>query len=779
MQQKSETISVGLSKALVKKRVSFTIFSLVFILLLLAGSQRLIFNADLDIFFDEDDPAVVLFDKIKEQYSSHENLIFLLQTKNNHLFNNRDLNSVASLHHKAEQIPHNVKVSSIKNYEYIDTDGNDIVISPLFNNDVQYGENDLREIKQKLTDDNLVVNFLINKQATVTTVIVEFGIKFDPSDPNQLKEVVSSALKIKQEIEVNNPQIRVYLNGSTIFLNQGQEAMGETFGTMLPLLFIIMFLLLFFLFRAAGLVSAILVIDIAAALGCIGAGAWFGVELNMLSTTAVLLTLVIASVDTLHISTTYLKGLKSGLNKDESMSKSLQINFKAILLTSLTTIGGFFGFNYVGVVGIADLGNFTMLGVAVAFVLSFTLFPTLAIKWSNPDPKRGLEQAKIAEMITDFSLSYRRPLFTFFALLVILVAPFAVQNRFNDDLLELFSSDTELAQAWAVSVEEMGLYKNIEYVIDSGVENGIYDPKFLSQVDQFIAWYSDQPNVTTIISFTSILKRINTVMHNNDIKWDKLPDNAELASQYSLLYGFSADTEDLINEDNSALHLSVILDRMDDSEFLELEHQAEQWFSSRYPDTYFQGTSFELMYAKAGETTVEGIKKGFVITLLFVTLVMILGLRSIKYGLISLIPNLVPGLIIYGVWGILVGEFGQHVALAYAISLGIVIDDTAHILVKYIEGRKMGQPPEQAVKGSLENSAVAIIMTTLIFGGGILVLNLSSVMPMRDEGNVLAGIIFLALAFDLFVLPPLLIFFDNFFRGKKSDKKKGLEDLAA
>lgn len=778
--EQDKDISRLISETLVKRRGSFVIFSVVFMLLILAGTPQLVFNGGLDIFFSEDDPSVVLFDEIKEQYSGHENVVFLFRTEKEHLFNKEDINSLSSLHSKADLSPYNTKVSSIINYEYIASNENEIVITPLFNNPVQVNDIDLKGIKEKINNDSLAANFLINKKGSVAIIVVELADNFDPTDPKQLKEVVMGAQKIKQEVEANNQEISVYLNGSVIVLNQSQQAIGETFGAFLPLTIIIMFLLLFFLFRSVGLVFAILTINITAALGCVGAGAWFGVELNMLSTTAVILTLIIANVDTLHISTTYLKELKNGLDKEDAMSISLQRNFTAILLTSLTTIGGFLGFNFVGVAGISDLGNFTMLGVTVAFVLSFTLFPTLALKWSNPDPARGLDQEKISKAITDFSLVYRRPLFVFFILLVIGFAPFAAQNRFNDDLLNYFDDDTELGQAWATSVEEMGAHKTIEYVIDSGSENGVYNPDYMNQVDQFVTWYSAQPNVTKIISFTDILKRINQVMHNDDPQWNRVPDSIDLASQYTLLYGFSAETEDLIKDDNSALHLTVILDHMDDREFLALESKAQQWFTSRYPETGFQGTSFDSMLTKAGETTVIGMKKGFLITLLFVTLVMILGLRSVKYGLISLIPNLIPGLVVYGIWGVFVGEMGQHVALAYALSLGLVIDDTAHILVKYMHSRKGGCSPERAANYALENSAVAVIMSTLIFGGGVLVFNIAELLPLRDEGNVLASIFFFALAFDLFVLPSLLIFIDNLFIGKNAQSEQnGADDLAA
>lgn len=150
---------------------------------------------------------------------------------------------------------------------------------------------------------------------------------------------------------------------------------------------------------------------------------------------------------------------------------------------------------------------------------------------------------------------------------------------------------------------------------------------------------------------------------------------------------------------------------------------------------------------------------------------MILASGSLKYRLISIIPNLLPPLMIFGAWGLWKGSIGQNVALAYAISLGLIIDDTAHILVKYLDAKKKGLTSEIAVKYVLENSAVALIMSTLIFGCAMLASNLSGFLPTRDQNNVVAAIFFLALAFDLFILPSLLIFFDDLFGGssKKSD----------
>ena len=758
-----------MANKLVQKRKYFVLFSLFLLGALAAGLPKLIFEGSLDAALNDDDPMVQLYHEIRDQYSSDQNIVFLIKTKKKDLFNPQDIKSLIALHEAAEKFPYGAKTVSIINYEYIDTNAEGLIISPLFDSEAITSSDDLKVIKQKLVNDELIKNTLINSSGNVALVAIDLSLQFDPADPQQLNELDIATINIREEIEKNNPNISIYLNGTAEFLILTQKNVQTIMTTFFPITALIMFLLLFFLFRSAGLVAAILAVSFTAVIACIGAGAWIGIELNVISIITVMFTLMIAHVDTLHLSASYLKALKEGLSKDHAMSLAIQRNFKAVLITSLTTAGGFIGFNFIGIQGFADFGNFTILGVMMAFVLSFTLFPAMAIKWSNPDPERAINQEAVSAFIYKFSERNRKPIIIVFSILVIVFAPYAFKTPFNDDYSKYWSASTEIGKSTPIISKELRQDRNIEYVIDSDIENGIYDPIFLNQVDTLVTWYKEQENVSTVVAYTNILKRINQLMHSNDPQWHIVPESKELASQYALLYSFSADSQDLVNDDNSALHLTVMLDQMDDVSFIALEKKANEWFRSRYPETKIQNSGFHSLFANVGKQTVIGMQKGFVITLVFITIVMIISLGSIKYGLISLIPNLVPPLVIFGAWGLLNGQLGQHVAAAFAISLGVIIDDTTHILVKYIEGRKTGLDPRSAVNEALNNSALALIMTTLIFGLGFLVNNLGEFLPSRDQGNVLCAIFFFALIFDLFVLPALLILFDDFFTADKSE----------
>jgi predicted RND superfamily exporter protein len=223
----------------------------------------------------------------------------------------------------------------------------------------------------------------------------------------------------------------------------------------------------------------------------------------------------------------------------------------------------------------------------------------------------------------------------------------------------------------------------------------------------------------------------------------------------------SADIEQLITDDKSTLRMIVTIDHVDEKGLLELEEEAQQWLQEYHPDIASNGISIDIMFARAGKQILEAMKKGSVFTIAFITLVLILGLRSVKYGFLSLAPNLVPPVVVYGLWGIFVRDMSQAVTVTYSVSLGLIIDDSVHILAKYVQERRKGEMPEPAIQNALENTAMALIATTLMIGAGLIIISFATFRPNAELGRVMAPIIFLALLFDLFVLPGILLFLDE------------------
>ena len=166
------------------------------------------------------------------------------------------------------------------------------------------------------------------------------------------------------------------------------------------------------------------------------------------------------------------------------------------------------------------------------------------------------------------------------------------------------------------------------------------------------------------------------------------------------------------------------------------------------------------MFSHLGFQVISSMIKGSLTALALITVVLVIGLRSFRYGLLSLIPNIFPAAVIYGLWGLLVGEINQAAAVTFSVSLGIVVDDTVHILSKYMSARKKGEDVEQAIEYAFTTAGTAMIITSITLTSGLLVLSQSVFGINAIIGSMVAPIVLFALLIDFMFLPSILYYID-------------------
>jgi len=153
---------------------------------------------------------------------------------------------------------------------------------------------------------------------------------------------------------------------------------------------------------------------------------------------------------------------------------------------------------------------------------------------------------------------------------------------------------------------------------------------------------------------------------------------------------------------------------------------------------------------------------GSLLALLSISFILIVALKSVRAGLISLVPNLVPAAVALGIWGYLVGEVGLSVAVVVAVTLGIVVDDTVHFLTKYLHARRtLGMSVEAAIRETMQTVGVALWITSMALVAGFGVLYLSGFKVNAEMGVLTALTILIALVADYFLLPAVLMRFDK------------------
>jgi predicted RND superfamily exporter protein len=337
----------------------------------------------------------------------------------------------------------------------------------------------------------------------------------------------------------------------------------------------------------------------------------------------------------------------------------------------------------------------------------------------------------------------------------------------NDNFFKYFDESFDFRRATDFALENLTGFDMIEYSLESGEPGGINNPEYLAKLEEFADWYREQPRVVNVNTITDTMKRLNKNMHGDDESYYRIPVERDLAAQYLLLYEmslpFGLDLNNQINVDKSSTRMTVTLKDPSAKELREVDSKAEAWLKANAPQSMAtSGTGVSIVWAHIAERNIKSMLGASFWALVLISGILIFALRSLKLGLVSLIPNLTPALVAFGVWGIIVGQVGLGLSIILPMTIGIVVDDTVHFLSKYLRARReQDMTPARAVRYSFNTVGTAMWVTTVALVAGFLVLAFSGYKMSSDMGLMSALTIALALVMDFLLLPTLLMIVDG------------------
>ena len=752
---------------IIKRRWFILLGTVVITMIAASGGRFLVFNNDYHIFFDEDNPQVQAFDGLQEKYTKDDNVFIVIQPESGKVFTRETLSAIEDLEKMAWQTPFSTRVDALSNFQHTRSEGDDMYVENLASDIGNKTEAELVQIKQIALNEPLLVDRLINRDASITAVNITVNLPADSMEATMV--VMDYAREMVKEWEVTHPGHKTYISGMVMLNGAFAEGSMNDMSTLVPLMFLIILLTVLISTRSlSGMFTALFVLlfSIIAAMGLAG---WFGIQLTGPSASAPIMIMTLAIADSIHLLVTMLQLMRSGMQKKEAIVESLRINFMPIFLTSLTTIIGFLTLNFAEGAPFHDLGNITAAGVAAAFALSVLLLPALmAILPVRVKTKKVENQRpKFVDRLAEFVITHNRKVLVLSVIAVIGLSAFSFRNELNNEFVKFFDkrvkfrTDTDF-----ISENLTGIY-NIEYSLGAGEADGISDPSYLKKLDEFDKWFKQQEEVMHVNAFSETMKRVNKSMHGDNPDYYKVPNARDEAAQYLLLYEMSLpyglDLNNQINVDKSETRFTVTLNNLSSNEMMALTKRAEQWLRDNAPEHMFSyGISTALMFSHITKTNMDSMLKSGFGALILISFILIFALGSFKYGMLSIIPNLTPIAVAFGIWGIFVGQINMAVAVVLGMTLGIVVDDTIHLLSKYIRARKeLGKSPEDAVRYSFSTVGRAVIITTIILVAGFSVLMQSSFGFNADMGKLAAITMVAALLLDLLLLPALLLTLDK------------------
>ncbi|HIF5586992.1 efflux RND transporter permease subunit [Vibrio parahaemolyticus] len=756
---------IGLGKIPTKYSLLVLLATIFLIIVATIGGKNLYFRGDYDIFFDGTNKQLLAFDEIQTTFAKTDNLAIVIAPEDGDIFTPQTLSLIQKITVDAWQVPYSSRVDSIANYQHTEAFDDDLLVEDLLYSEYELTPERISKVKSIALSEPVLKSALVSEKGDVT--VVNITVQLPEMDKTaEVEEVVSSINAMIDRYQRAYPDVTFHKAGIIAMNHAFMTAAQDDSSTLVPTMLVVILVFLTIMLRSILSVIATLIVIIGSVMATMGISGWAGMFLSTATVNVPTLIMTLAVADCVHVIATMRQSMKNGFTKVQSIERSIALNFVPILITSVTTAIGFLMMNMSDSPVLRDFGNLSALGVMVACLLSVTLLPALLkLLPIHVKMETSPDQKHVMDHLGDFVVSQRRALLPLSVAVIVVCASLIPLNKVNDESVEYFGQRNEFRQAADFMEERISGMTNISIAIKTNESQGIAAPDFLNTIGEFSSWLRDQPETDHVATLADVYKRLNKNMHGDDEAYYSLPQARELAAQYLLLYEMSLpyglDLNNQINVDKSSIKMVLTVANLGSVELVDLENRIYQWFAEHAPQYQVVASSPSLMFAHIGETNMASMLSTLPITLVLISALLIFALRSVRLGLISLMPNIAPAVIGFGLWALISGEINLGLSVVVTLTLGIVVDDAVHFLSKYQRARREGQTAEQAVRYAFHTVGRALWITTVVLVAGFSVLAMSSFRLNADMGQLSAIVIFIALVVDFLFLPTLLMLFDK------------------
>ncbi len=747
------------------RRWQAILLSLALTAALAVGAQYIVpVDVDFRNHFNKNDPHLIALEDLEDTYAISDTVLVGVAPKSGTVFTSEALSAVETLTKRLWQTPYVTRVDSITNYSHSRAVGDELIVNPLIDDARSLGDDDLKRIGKIALGTEEISGRYVSPDGRVAALNVSLAIPDKNRQAAKVK-VVDFLHGLAAEERAKYPTIEYHLTGE-LFLNRSvQDALDEDMGVLGPVAFGTMLVVAAIMVRSLWGVVSIVIMTLAVLLSALGFVGWTGLTLYGESGAALFVLMAVTVAHSVHIIEAVRTGLRQGMDRTQAAVQAVEINIWPVFLTSLTTAIGFLSLNFSEMPPFRVMGNIVAFGSMCAFVYAVTLLPAF-LSLTPMRLRRGEEEkSDFFDGFGRFVVARHLVLLGTMSVLVVVLVAGISRIELNENHHELLDRSYEYRRSTDFISRNFGGLEPFEYSLSAGKAGGVTNADYLRNVDAFAEWFRAQPEVVHVFSIADIIKRLNRNLNADKREFYKIPDSSDLAAQYLLLYEFSLpvglDLNNLINVERSATRLTAMLRSMTVDEKIGLDDRAQAWLRKNAPGMETGASGVTIVGAYSIKRNIQNMLIGTVIAMGIVSLLLIFVFRSLRFGLISLIPNFVPAAMAMGLWGYAVKEVGVAASVVTALAFGIIVDDTIHFMTKYLRGRKQGLLPSESVQSAFGTVGKALLVTTVVFALGFMVFGASGMANNRALGLLMGMTVIIALVADFLLLPPLLMVLDR------------------
>lgn len=728
--------------------------------------QHLSFDSSAESFLKPDDPERLDYLTFENQYGL--SAYFIVLVRDEALFTVDGIDRLQRLHQALEQhVAELDSVESLLNARFISSEGDDILIDVFL--PAGYSDADLAIKRQQAIDTPYFLNRLVNGQGTAAAILLKLNQYTDSGHRFTIDRVQATMADIRRVLKQQQSDYRqpLLLGGSPAI---GAELTRITKQEMLlftALASLMIAVMLFTVFRRGSAVVLplfCLFATVVMVLAMMAAG-HFSVQVSSVILPSFLMAVGIA--DAVHFLRAFYPAFDHSGQRQQAIMQAIQHTGVAMFFTTLTTSLGLLSFAASKVTSIASFGLFAATGVWLAFLITVIALPAMLML--APLKKRPLIPRQQSERMQLLVQRYVRwinrysvSIITVGMLLLLLSTMLASKLVFSLNMLEWFDKQHSLRRDNQQIEQQMAGTMQVEILISRMPQaQQPLELSDLQQVDQWLDNIQQAPPqhipISSAVSVLNLLKEANQVLQPE--AGYRLPQTQQLMAQQLLLLSFDADNslDKVMNPAMSEIRITLSVPWMDSLAYSRFVAQLSQRFYQQTQQLQLKMTGMATLSNKAFTEMTHSMLHSYIYAGISILLLLFLLAGRVSTGLMALLPNILPVAMVLAVMYLCGIALDMFTMLIGSIAIGLIVDDSIHLLYSFKQYYRQRQNTMQAMTDSLLSTGRALASTTLVLCFAFLIYCLSSLTNLTAFGFLTALCIALALVADLLLLPAILL----------------------
>lgn len=702
-------------------------------------------------------------DEVERWFALHKDVIALGVVNDRGIFNPQTLERIAQITGDILTIPGVVirDVISLTTVDNILAEEGRLTVRPAVS-EIPQTQEEMAALKRSLLSNPLFIGRLLSEDGTATAIYI-------PLEPGANGKEIAD--RIRAVLPRERGEDRYYLAGDPVARDTFGVQMFYQMAILSPIAGMVMFLLLWRMFRNLPLVFSVMGAAMVGIVWSMGLLIALGYPVHIMSSMSPVFLMAIAT-DSIHIFNEFSFRFAEAPEKRRAVLDTMATVAGPVFYSDVTTAVGFASLATVAIVPVKIFGLVVAFGTLVILLMSFTLIPAVMMLLKEDrlreakKPDRDETASSRLARLGEISVRHPKSIAVVGGILLVVAGVGLSRIEVNNNMVHWFKRGSDVRTADLVMNARLGGTSTAYLVVQGAAEDAMKAPEMLRAIEGLQRELERDPRVGKTFSVVDYVKRINRVLHNDDPAFDRIPDSPAEVGQYLFLFGMSAKPSDLDNVVDypfQKANLFLQLKSWDAGVMAGMIRRTEAALA-RHPlpgGATIRPAGIAYFNLVWSDEVLWGMLESFIAGLALVFLILIIQTRSFLWGILTFVPLLFTIAFIYGVVGLVGKDFDMPVAVLSTLSLGMAIDFAIHFVGRFQRRYAEDPDPERALLWTVARPGKGILLNAFLFAVAFSVMTFAQLTPYITVGVLIAGIMLLSAAATLIGLPSLIVIFQK------------------